>query len=64
MRACHYTYQSGLDPMRSWNLILDSLSDYFGDNASLHPENLIVIRGYMKETSADYAGFLQCYAHG
>lgn len=50
--------------MRSWNLILDSLSDYFGDNASLHPENLIVIRGYMKGTSADYAGLLQYYAHG
>ena len=31
--GCHFAYQPGLLPARSWNKIMDSLNNHFGENA-------------------------------
>jgi len=51
--GCHMTYPAWLLPARSWNRIMTSLNDHFGDNASLDPGSMSAINSYLQENSAD-----------
>lgn len=45
--ACHNAYPAELLPAASWNMILDTLDKHFGEDASLAPEQVKVIRDYL-----------------
>lgn len=44
---CHMAYQPGLLPAASWEKMMDTLSNHFGDDASLTPEKSAAIRSYL-----------------
>lgn len=52
---CHFAYQPGLLPSRSWKKLLsaDALKDHFGDNAELDKNTLQTIYDYAVENAAD-----------
>lgn len=45
--TCHMTFQPAFLPARSWNAMMDTLSDHFGDDASLPPEKVEAIRAVL-----------------
>ena len=53
--ACHFAYQPGLLPARSWEALLTdrALRDHFGVNAELDDDTLKVIRDYAISNSAE-----------
>lgn len=51
--ACHFPYQPGLLPARSWGKVLGKLSDHFGESAELPDAELQVVRGYLLDNAAD-----------
>lgn len=52
---CHFAYQPGLLPARSWEKLLnaDALKNHFGVNAELEKDSLQAIFNYAVENSAD-----------
>lgn len=55
--ACHFAYQPGLLPARSWKKLLASLDDHFGDNAELDAEDLAALGDYLNANSADRSNY-------
>jgi diheme cytochrome c len=55
--SCHFAYQPGLLPARSWQKIMSGLDDHFGDNAELMPEDYTVILNYLSDNSADLSDY-------
>jgi diheme cytochrome c len=55
--SCHFAYQPGLLPARSWQKIMSGLDDHFGDNAELMPEDYTVILNYLTDNSADLSDY-------
>ena len=53
--SCHFDYQPGLLPSRSWKKIMTGLEDHFGDNAELLPEDYTVIINYLTENAAEFS---------
>jgi hypothetical protein len=51
--ACHFAYQPGLLPSGSWEKILNSLSDHFGEAVEIDPESVKTISEYLKACAAD-----------
>ncbi|MBI3902549.1 MAG: diheme cytochrome c [Nitrosomonadales bacterium] len=53
--SCHFAYQPGLLPARSWEKLLDAdaLRKHFGENAELDKDTLKAIRDYAIENAAD-----------
>lgn len=51
--ACHFAYQPGWLPERSWRLVMSSLKDHFGDNAELKVTDAQAILAYLVAGSAD-----------
>lgn len=51
--SCHFAYQPGLLPSRSWKKIMENLSDHFGTDASLEPEDNKRILKYLVDNSAE-----------
>lgn len=53
--SCHFAYQPGLLPGKSWAKLLDekALADHFGEDASLDADTLKEISGYAMENSAE-----------
>lgn len=51
--ACHGLFHPTLLPARSWKKIVSSLSDHFGDDASLDAETTARIEGYLMKFSAE-----------
>ena len=51
--ACHMAFQPSFLPARSWAKIMDSLSDHFGEDASLPGEKAEHIRKYLMANAAD-----------
>lgn len=51
--ACHLAYPPGLLPGDAWGRVMDSLSDHYGDDASLDPTTQARIRGYLNANGAD-----------
>lgn len=54
--SCHFAYQPGLLPARSWDAVMNNLADHFGDNAELDSETETTLRDYLKANAADSAG--------
>lgn len=52
---CHFAYQPGLLPARSWEKLLnaDALKKHFGDNAEIDKDALQTIHDYAVENAAD-----------
>ena len=52
---CHYAYQAGLLPKRSWEKLMlpAELEDHFGENAELEEEDRIAIRDLLVANAAD-----------
>jgi mono/diheme cytochrome c family protein len=57
--ACHFAYQPGLLPARSWKKLLDSkaLADHFGENAELGEEVRLEIEKYAVANAADESNY-------
>jgi len=53
--ACHFPYQPGFLPERSWRRIMGALSDHFGENADLKVSERDSITAYLVANSADKA---------
>ncbi|HEY5599111.1 MAG TPA: diheme cytochrome c [Candidatus Manganitrophaceae bacterium] len=53
--SCHFAYQPGLLPAASWKKIVGGLSDHFGDNAELAPQDQKEIAAYLETNAADRA---------
>lgn len=53
--ACHFAYQPGLLPARSWKRVMAGLDDHFGENAELTPQLLDSLTAYTVENAADHA---------
>lgn len=51
--SCHFAYQPGLLPARSWNKMMQNLADHFGDNAELPTETLNYLTAYLTKNAAD-----------
>ena len=45
--ACHLAYPAGFMPEKSWNKILSSLDDHFGENAELDKETNQLLKSYL-----------------
>lgn len=57
--ACHFAYQPGLLPARSWRKLLEgkALSDHFGENAELGEEVRLEIEKYAVANAADVSNY-------
>ncbi len=51
--SCHFAYQPGLLPKRSWKKIMRNLSDHFGVDASLDKNDNTKILNYYVVNSSD-----------
>ena len=51
--ACHFAYQPGFLPERSWVKIMGSLGDHFGENAKLDEASRSAIENYLRGHAAD-----------
>jgi hypothetical protein len=50
---CHFAYQPGLLPGQAWERIMASLSDHYGDDASLETATARHIHDYLVANAAD-----------
>ncbi len=55
--SCHFPYQPGLLPARSWTKIMSGLENHFGENAELPPEDAKYITDYILKNSANHANY-------
>lgn len=53
--ACHFAYQPGLLPSKSWDKIMANLENHFNTDASLAPEDFQIISDYLNKNSAEKA---------
>ncbi len=51
--SCHFAYQPGLLPKRSWNKMMNELDNHFGDDASLDPKTTNYLKNYLIQNSSD-----------
>ncbi|MDH5784501.1 MAG: diheme cytochrome c [Chromatiales bacterium] len=51
--SCHFAYQAGFLPARSWQKLMGGLADHFGDNAELNETDREVIETYLVANAAD-----------
>lgn len=54
--ACHFAYQPGLLPARSWLRLMCNLDNHFGDNAELAADTRDKLRDYLVANAADRSG--------
>jgi hypothetical protein len=55
--SCHMAYPPGLLPARSWQTLMDGLSNHFGDNAELDPATTAELSRYLVQNSADSSNY-------
>lgn len=55
--GCHFPYQPGLLPARSWTKMMAGLENHFGENAELPAEDAEVIEGYLVKNAADQSNY-------
>ena len=55
--SCHFAYQPGLLPARSWQKIMGNLENHFGDNAELEQADQQAILDYLVTNAVDYFNF-------
>ncbi len=51
--SCHFAYQPGWLPARSWQQMMGNLADHFGENAELNDASREAITSYLVEHAAD-----------
>ena len=51
--ACHFAYQPGWLPARSWRRMMDTLDQHFGENAELDHDTRLAITRYLEMGAAD-----------
>lgn len=54
---CHMAYQPGFLPARSWEKIMASLEDHFGENAELDSETQQQLTMYLTDNAAEHANY-------
>ncbi len=57
--SCHFAFQPGLLPERSWQKIMSDLENHFGDSAELGAELQQTILEYLVAHSADKSDYLR-----
>lgn len=55
--SCHFAFQPGLLPEKSWRKMMTGLEDHFGDNAELDAEANKNILDYLVTNSADKSNY-------
>lgn len=55
--SCHFPYQPGLLPERSWTKVMAGLEDHFGENAELPAEDAKILTDYLVKNAADHANY-------
>ncbi len=55
--SCHFAYQPGLLPSRSWKKMMGDLENHFDENAELDTETQTALTKYLVENSADDANY-------
>jgi len=55
--SCHFAYQAGLLPARSWEKIMANLDNHFDENAELDGETQKTITAYLLKHSADTSDY-------
>lgn len=57
--SCHFAFQPGLLPQRSWQKIMNELENHFGDSAELEPVEHQTIVDYLITNSAENSDYLR-----
>lgn len=55
--SCHFPYQPGLLPARSWTRVMAGLENHFGESAELPLGDVQSITGYLVKNAADDANY-------
>lgn len=55
--ACHFAYQPGLLPERSWLKMMNSLDDHFGENAELDETDRQTLTDYLVNNAGDHSNY-------
>lgn len=55
--SCHFAYQPGLLPARSWKKMMGTLDKHFGDNAELDAETQNALTAWLVANSAETSGY-------
>lgn len=55
--SCHFAYQPGFLPARSWEKIMSNLHDHFGENAELPADTVASLTKYATENAADHSNY-------
>ena len=55
--SCHFPYQPGLLPARSWTKVMAGLENHFDENAELSAEDAKVLTDYLVKNAADHANY-------
>ena len=55
--SCHFAFQPGLLPVRSWQKMMANLENHFRDNAELEQEDHQAILNYLIANAADHTNF-------
>ncbi len=55
--SCHFPYQPGLLPARSWTKLMAGLEDHFEENAELPLEDVNSLTDYLVKNAADHANY-------
>jgi len=55
--GCHFAYQPGLLPERSWRKVMNHLKDHFGDNAELPAPTHEQVLAYLVANSAEHGSY-------
>jgi hypothetical protein len=55
--SCHFAYQPGLLPARSWRRLMGNLADHFGESAELAAEDTSAITDYLVANAADQSDY-------
>lgn len=55
--SCHFAYQPGLLPERSWKKMMGDLENHFDENAELDTDTLKTLTTYLIKNSADKSNY-------
>ena len=55
--SCHFAYQPGLLPARSWEKLMENLENHFNENAELDQETQAELSKYLAANSADLSDY-------
>ncbi|MES9901232.1 MAG: diheme cytochrome c [Sedimenticola sp.] len=55
--SCHFAYQPGLLPARSWRRVMVGLENHFGEDAALGKEEAGALESYLVKSAADHSNY-------